>query len=519
MTRSTPRGNRRGKFLSWVTARKVVQLLALLGFILLFFGARTWGWGGGLVNLAMRLDPLAMTAGAIAARILEAGALLALIVVAITLLFGRAWCGWLCPLGTVLDIFPLNRWRGQRAAPPEKWRKVKYFLLFAILIAAIFGNLTLMIFDPLTILYRTLTVSILPGLDAVISAITKALYPAPLIGEVVANVDMWLRQNLLPTRPVNYEGALLFFGIFAGIIALNLLAERFWCRYLCPLGGLLGLLSKVALFKRVVKEDCKGCGLCNRECPTGTIDPQQNFASDPAECTVCLECIDSCPTRMAAFQPVLKPAPWQPYDPSRRQALASLGLAVAATALFKVEPLARRKPAFLLRPPGAVEGDLLAACIRCGECMRACPTAVLQPALSQAGLEGLMTPVLVTRLGYCDFSCNRCGQVCPTSAIPALTLEEKRSQIIGKAYINEHRCIAWADNIDCLVCEEMCPLPEKAIQLNPTEVTLPDGFVTTVRRPVVLRDRCIGCGICEYKCPLAGESAIRVYVPGTEANF
>jgi ferredoxin len=88
--------------------------------------------------------------------------------------------------------------------------------------------------------------------------------------------------------------------------------------------------------------------------------------------------------------------------------------------------------------------------------MRVCPTGALQPALSEAGLEGLWTPILLPRLGYCDFACNACGVVCPTQAIPLLSLEEKRQQVIGKAYIDENRCLAWADHIDCIVCEEMC---------------------------------------------------------------
>lgn len=152
-------------------------------------------------------------------------------------------------------------------------------------------------------------------------------------------------------------------------------------------------------------------------------------------------------------------------------------------------------------------------CIRCGECNRACPTSAIQPAVSEAGLEGLWTPVLVPRAGYCDYSCNACGQVCPVQAIPPLDLEQKRQQVIGRAYIDENRCIPWADYEDCIVCEEMCPVSEKAIKLEEAEVRTGDGELVTVQHPHVIRERCIGCGICEYKCPVNGEAAIRVYVP------
>jgi Pyruvate/2-oxoacid:ferredoxin oxidoreductase delta subunit len=138
----------------------------------------------------------------------------------------------------------------------------------------------------------------------------------------------------------------------------------------------------------------------------------------------------------------------------------------------------------------------------------------LQPSLFEAGWEGLWTPVLVSRLGYCAYSCNACGQVCPTGAIPSLPLDEKRKAVIGLAYIDKNRCIPWADGRGCIVCEEMCPVPEKAIVLEEKDVVNPDGEKATVRLPSVIRKRCIGCGICETKCPVNGDAAIRVYVSG-----
>jgi len=121
--------------------------------------------------------------------------------------------------------------------------------------------------------------------------------------------------------------------------------------------------------------------------------------------------------------------------------------------------------------------------------------------------------VLAPRLGYCDYSCTACGDACPTAAIPRLSLEDKRLTVIGHATIDRNRCLPWADNITCLVCEEMCPLPEKAIILEDVTVTTPTGETVAVRRPSVVHERCIGCGICENRCPLNGEAAIRVYAP------
>jgi NAD-dependent dihydropyrimidine dehydrogenase PreA subunit len=120
-------------------------------------------------------------------------------------------------------------------------------------------------------------------------------------------------------------------------------------------------------------------------------------------------------------------------------------------------------------------------------------------------------PRLAARLGYCDYSCNSCGQVCPTGAISELPLEEKRRIVIGIARIDEKRCIPFAENRDCLVCEEMCPVSDKAIKLEAKPVVNSNGQLITVRRPAVINDRCIGCGICETKCPVKGESAIIIH--------
>jgi ferredoxin len=314
----------------------------------------------------------------------------------------------------------------------------------------------------------------------------------------------------------------LYAAVFLTVILLDLAAARFWCRYLCPLGGGLGLLSKLAVFRRRVGTECKGCTLCTDICPTGTIDLAKDYASDPAECTMCMDCLEVCPHGQTKFVPVFSAEKWTGYDPDAKEALLAVGATVAAIALLKSDQPAKRQSPFLIRPPGVRETNAdpvaFTQCTRCSECIRVCPTGGLQPAVFDAGVEGLGSPILVPHLGYCDYSCNACGQVCPVRAIPPLDLETKRQQVIGLASINESRCIPWSDHRPCLVCEEMCPLPEKAIRLEEVEAWGPDGPVT-VQLPHVLRDLCIGCGICEYKCPVSGEAAIRVYMPRVEVPF
>lgn len=507
MTRTSIRSRQK-----WITVRKAVQIAALLIFVALVVMARRGGWPAEIVNVPLRLDPLLMLAHALATRMLPIGSLLALIVLVLTLVFGRAWCGWLCPLGTVLDFFTLKRWRKRNAGVSDRWRAAKYVLLLTIIIAAVFGNLTLLIFDPITIMVRTVSIGVWPATDQIITSLEHTLYEVPFLQDPIGAFDTAVRPAILPIDPAIYREVALFAAIFVGLIALNAIAPRFWCRYLCPLGGLLGILSKVAIFRREVQGDCNACGACQIKCPMDTIDPDRAFASDPAECAMCLDCWAVCAQSGVKFPAHSSIAPRREYDPNRRHVLIALGTTISGLALLSSDAVTRREHPHLLRPPGARENDLRDKCMRCNLCSRACPTSGLQPSIMEAGLEGLWTPVLVPRLGYCDYSCHACGQVCPVQAIPSLSLEEKRQRVIGRAYIDQDRCIAWADHRDCIVCEEMCPLPDKAIKLEKAPVVNNAGESVIVQLPHVNREKCIGCGICEYKCPLNGEAAIRVYV-------
>jgi MauM/NapG family ferredoxin protein len=493
----------------WRRLRQAVQALSLLGFLALFVAASRHAEPSPITALPFRLDPLAMLAQAIASRTLLATSAVALVTVGLTLIFGRVWCGWLCPLGTVLDVFAPRRRRPAREAL-ERWRAGKYLVLVIVLVAALFGSLTLLVLDPVTMAFRSLAAGIWPAADGVVTGLERLAYNVEALRPAVVWLEGVLRPSVFPVEPAHAAAGPGVILLLLLLVALNWLAPRFWCRALCPLGGLLALLGKVALVRRYVNPACSGCKACVRLCPTDTIRADRDFASDPAECTVCMDCVDGCPARDTTFR-LAPPRPaWETYDPNRRQALATIGASVVGFALLTSHLVPAEASATVLRPPGTTNVELLRTCIRCAECVRVCPTGALSPAMLDAGVEGIWSPILIPRQGYCDYSCNACGHVCPVKAIPPLALEEKRLQVIGIAQIDQERCLPWSEATDCIVCEEMCPLPEKAIRLEQAEVTGEGGIARPILQPHVERRLCIGCGICEYKCPVSGAAAIRV---------
>jgi ferredoxin len=503
----------------WRGVRQVFQILFFALFVYLSFAALQRRAAFPLADLFFRINPLSALSTTLASRGWFHRMEWALIIIGLTILFGRIWCGWICPFGTLLEWVTFRKARQRARALSPKLRLIKYYLLVVILVAAFFGSLTLLIFDPIALLTRTMTTVIIPALNYAINAIETAMYSVAFLRPAVDWMEKGLRGPVLPVKQPAFDAPMLIALLFSGIVALNLLADRFWCRYLCPLGGLLGWLSKISIFRPVIGSTCTGCSRCAILCHPGAIktiqaseETQREIEIMPSECTVCLDCLANCTKSGMGFKPVLHPAPAQEFDLSRRQFLGSMAVGAASLLLLKADLRLRTKNTFLIRPPGAQdENEFLAKCLRCTECMKICPTTALQPALQEAGLEGVWTPRLAPRVGYCDYGCNACGQVCPSGAIPELTLEQKRQVVIGKASVDRNRCLPWASATPCIVCEEMCPVPEKAIRLEEGSMVNANGEMIALQRPVVFRELCIGCGICENHCPLEGEAAIRVY--------
>ena len=198
-------------------------------------------------------------------------------------------------------------------------------------------------------------------------------------------------------------------------------------------------------------------------------------------------------------------------DLSRRYFLASLagGLLLSPLIRFNYHP--KLKYDRLIRPPGTDRDDVfLDKCIRCGQCMKICPTNVIQPAVLQTGVEGFYSPIMAMRLGYCDYRCNLCGQVCPTGAIEKLKLKDKQKDIIGLALFNKDRCLPWYKNENCDVCEKNCPIPGKAIRMQERKIIDNNGEKKVVNYPYIVEDLCNGCGKCEYVCPVNGTAGVLI---------
>lgn len=489
------------------TSARISQIAFLTLFIVLFVQTEYRGHDeiNAAVNTFFRVDPLVLASYLLAAKSWTWLLLPALAMVVATLLLGRFFCGWICPLGTVLDL--LTPKKRKRLPISALKGNLKYWLLLPILAAALFNLNLAGLLDPMAILLRALTFFLYPLLGLMARAGWVELYR--MIGErrdVIAPAYDLLHTNLLPFRETLYPLAAFSALILLAIIALEYFEERNWCRNLCPLGTLLGWLGRFSIFKRIPPGLCSDCGKCRTLCPT-TFDRDLLAKED---CILCMECQLHCPHQRISFRLSPRHTGSGPLLPERRVLLGGMtaGLLLAIPTRFRPPGQGLR----LLRPPGVRDEDeFLNKCVRCGECMKVCLKNALYPAAWQAGMEGIYTPLVIPRLGYCEYNCTLCGQVCPTGAIPKLPTISKQREVIGKAVLDKNHCLPFAKKIDCIVCEEHCPIPSKAIRSRETEVVGLDGARKKVKEPYVVEDICNGCGICENVCPLETKAGIEVF--------
>jgi len=378
--------------------------------------------------------------------------------------------------------------------------------------------------DPISFLFRSLALAVLPGIglglkgffDVLAASNMKILNYLSYSGEVLVSPVFGYGY------PVYKTG--WFIGLlFLVILFLNRIKPRFWCRVLCPLGALLGVFSRFMAF-RLEKDQakCTDCQLCSRICQ-GAASPIPGQTWEIAECIMCFNCFDVCPEGALSFKFRGSFKSNRSPDMGRRAVLGGLVAGISLPLLAKLDGSTHHvSDPRLIRPPGALpENEFLRLCQRCGLCMKACPTNAINPTLGEASMAGFWTPHLIMTRGYCEYTCTLCGSVCPTGAIREISATEKieRPIRIGSAYVDRGRCLPWSGTGSCIVCQELCPTSPKAIYLKKGIIPGPGQAPLPVDVPYVDLKRCVGCGICETKCPVKGRPAIRVIAAGESRSL
>lgn len=376
--------------------RRLSQGIFLFVFLILFFQTESKGMDelGYPVKVFLELDPLIFLTTLLANHsIIKNLFLFSMITVVLTLILGRVFCGWICPLGTINSIVGMKtkrRWKD--------WHRAKYYILIFILFSSIFTLQISGILDPISLLIRSLSIGINPSFNSAIRSFFDILYypEMPLITEGIYSL---LKKTVLTfIQPVFRQEFLIAF-IFIIILLLNLLERRFFCNNLCPLGALLGILSRFAILRRFASDRCTECGLCEGTCH-GMAVPQRKGLWRQAECVYCFNCKGVCPEEDVVSFRLGGRGEGVVLDLSRRRLVVSAISGAIATPFIRLDTLKKNPNPLLIRPPGALgEDEFVRHCVRCGECMKVCITNGLQPTLFEAGLEGLWTPILVPRLG------------------------------------------------------------------------------------------------------------------------
>ena len=434
-----------------------------------------------------------------------------IIVLIISLLMGRIYCSSICPLGILQDMFAFIAKRRSKKKFFYKKKKPQTVLRYSILALTIIALLTSF----------SVVVTLLDPYSNAGRFFTYLIRPILIVGNnaMAVVLQQWDVYTLHPVKLIMAPWSIfvLTTTFFLIIAYLSYKRGRLFCNTICPVGTFLGLISKVSWLKIGFDSDkCTKCGHCIGVCKSECIDVKK-MTVDHSRCVDCFNCLAICPESALSLGKInssksvnIKTAP---TDHSRRNVLVT-GLALITSQSIvadikkknnsSTDKLIINKKDFAVAPPGAIGIKRFnEICTGCGLCVTACPTQVLQPAVSEYGLSGFMQPHMDYGSGYCNFDCRGCTLICPTGALLPISIEEKQITQLGKAIFVKENCVVYTDGTDCGACSEHCPT--KAVDMVPYEGDL--------LIPEVNQDICIGCGACEHPCPV-DEPYKAIYVNG-----
>ncbi len=433
-------------------------------------------------------------------------------IILLTLITGRTYCSFLCPLGIGQDVLSRIGGRIKKKFRRYGYRKsftITRYCILAVTVGAtvLWGISALVVLDPYSIFARFMTYLAKPVVIVVNNAAAHILGKFSIYSLSIIPVSGY--PMLAYILPVAF---LLLVGTF------SLARGRLYCNMICPVGTLLGFLSKISLFRiRFDESACTRCGRCAIGCKSSCIDFLRHDI-DVSRCVDCFNCINTCPDKALSYRSVLtKPKQIETDEDKRKFVVSSLLLLLGMPQLVSGQEKQAPKPkrestvkeprTFPVTPPGAVSiQDLNKLCTACSLCINVCPNGVLQPAVSQYGLAGFMQPVMNYHKNFCNYNCTSCMEVCPTYALKPLLPEAKKLTQLGRAIFIKDNCIVKTEKTSCGACSESCPT--KAVYMIPYEGKL--------LIPEVNTEICIGCGHCEFSCPTTPYKAI--FIDGNEIH-
>jgi len=437
-----------------------------------------------------------------------------ILILAITLLFGRIYCSTFCPFGTLQDLisFFSKRFRKRKIYRFSKPKNLlRYSILILVLIIFVSGSILLVnLLDPYS------------NFGKIISNLIRPVYYS-LNNLGAAILEKFEIYSLYPVELKSYSWLSFGFSIFLmGLVGWMAYSRgRLFCNTVCPVGTLLGITSKGSFFKIKLDDSlCTSCGICGAVCKAECINSKEKTV-DFSRCVGCLNCLTVCKDGGVVFRTNLtkkrekENSVKQVQNTYRRKfvknsALISVGVLSLAKKAWSEGLNDGKKPVnkeYPVSPPGSLSIDhFTGSCTACHLCVSACPTHVLQPSLFHYGLAGIMQPTMDYKASFCNFECTICSEVCPTGAILPLDKEKKKLLQLGKSYFIKENCIVYTDEKDCGACSEHCPT--KAVNMV--------FYKANLKIPEVDNKICVGCGACEYACPTTPKS---IYVDGNPIHL